>query len=57
MIVAGDHANNDMAVDWKASFEEAGYEVEVVLQGLGANEGIQQLLVDHAQAAVDSLAQ
>lgn len=57
MIVAGDHANNDMAVDWKESFEEAGYEVEVVLQGLGANEGIQQLLIDHAQAAVDSLAE
>lgn len=61
MIVAGDHANNDMAGDeegaWKKTFEDAGYEVECVLRGLGENEAIQNLLVEHAQAAVDSLAE
>ena len=60
MIVAGDHANNDMAGDeedsWKAAFEGAGYEVECVIRGLGELEAIQQLFVRHAQAAVDSIA-
>lgn len=61
MIVAGDHANNDMAGDeedsWKSAFDAAGYEVECVVEGLGGLEAIQQLLVEHAQAAIDSLAQ
>lgn len=61
MIVAGDHANNDMAGDeegaWKKTFEDAGYEVECVLRGLGENEAIRNLLVEHAQAAIDSLAE
>lgn len=61
MIVAGDHANNDMAGDeegaWKKTFEDAGYEVECLLRGLGENEAIQNLLVEHAQAAIDSLAE
>lgn len=57
MIVAGDHANNDMAVDWKEAFEEAGYEVEVRLNGLGSIEPVQNLVVSHVQAAVDSLAE
>ncbi len=59
MIVAGDHANNDMAGDdedsWKSVFTAAGYEVTCVVRGLGELEEIQQLLVAHAQAAVDSL--
>lgn len=59
MIVAGDHANNDMAGDeegtWKNTFEAEGYEVECVLRGLGEIPAIQQLLVEHAQAAIDSL--
>lgn len=61
MVVAGDHANNDMASDeedsWKTTFAEAGYEVEALLQGLGENEAIRELYVQHAQAAVDSLAE
>lgn len=60
MIVAGDHANNDMAGDeegsWKTTFEGAGYQVTCLVRGLGEMEGIQQLFVEHAQAAVDSLA-
>jgi sirohydrochlorin cobaltochelatase len=59
MIVAGDHANNDMAGDeedsWKSIFEGAGYEVECVLEGLGQLPEIQQLFVKHAQAAIDSV--
>ena len=59
MIVAGDHANNDMAGDepdsWKSIFEAAGYEVTCVVEGLGSLGEIQSLIVQHAQAAVDSL--
>ena len=59
MVVAGDHANNDMAGDedgsWKLAFEDAGYQVECVLTGLGELEAIQDLFVAHAQAAVDAL--
>ncbi len=61
MIVAGDHANNDMAGDgegtWKTAFEEAGYEVTCLVRGLGELEAVQQLFVEHAQAAMDSLNQ
>ncbi len=56
MIVAGDHANNDMAGDeegsWKDVFTKAGYEVECVLTGLGQYEGIQQMIVEHASEAI-----
>lgn len=59
MIVAGDHANNDMAGDeegsWKIEFENAGYEVTCILRGLGELPEIQQILVEHAQKAIDSL--
>lgn len=61
MVVAGDHANNDMAGDeegsWKTTLEDAGYQVETVLTGLGELEAIQNLYVEHAQAAIDSLAE
>lgn len=56
MIVAGDHANNDMAGEeedsWKTTFENAGYEVVCEVKGLGELEAIQTLLVEHAQAAI-----
>lgn len=58
MIVAGDHATNDMASDeedsWKTAFINAGYEVECVLKGLGEYSGIQQMVIDHAKAAMES---
>lgn len=59
MVVAGDHANNDMAGDeedsWKSAFENAGYEVTCIVNGLGELEAIQNIYVEHAQAAIDSL--
>ncbi|MDO5423662.1 MAG: sirohydrochlorin cobaltochelatase [Eubacteriales bacterium] len=61
MVVAGDHAHNDMAGDeedsWKSQFEAAGYEVECILTGLGEIEEIQQLYVAHTQEAMDLLAE
>lgn len=60
MVVAGDHANNDMAGDeddsWKAVMEGEGYKVECLLEGLGQITAIQDIYVAHTQAAVDSLA-
>ena len=56
MVVCGDHANNDMAGDeedsWKSIFTAAGYEVTCVLEGLGQVPEIQQIYVEHAQAAI-----
>lgn len=56
MIVAGDHASNDMAGDeedsWKSVFTAAGYEVETVLKGLGQYPGIQAIFVRHASEAL-----
>ncbi len=61
MVVAGDHASNDMAGDdedsWKSAFEGAGYDVVCLVNGLGEMEAVRQLFVQHAQAAVDSLGQ
>lgn len=59
MVVAGDHANNDMAGDeedsWKTVLTNAGYEVECDIHGLGEIEGICDIYVAHTQAAIDSL--
>ncbi|MDD6306809.1 MAG: sirohydrochlorin cobaltochelatase [Clostridiales bacterium] len=61
MVVAGDHANNDMAGDeedsWKSTFEAEGFEVECLLEGLGQNEAIQKIYVEHTKEAIDSLAE
>lgn len=58
MVVAGDHANNDMAGDedgsWKTEFEKAGYEVECLIRGLGENADIRKIYVEHAEKAIES---
>jgi sirohydrochlorin cobaltochelatase len=55
MVVAGDHANNDMAGDepdsWKSILTADGYEVETILEGLGEIPDIQQIYVKHAENA------
>lgn len=54
MIVAGDHAKNDMAGDdpesWYSQFKDEGYEVKAVLKGLGEYKGIRRLFIDHIRA-------
>jgi len=51
MIVAGDHANNDMAGDdgdsWKSTFKRAGVRVKCVIHGLGENPGWDEIYVNH----------
>ena len=57
MIVAGDHAKNDMAGDdpesWYSQFKAAGFQVEPVVKGLGEYPGIRSLLVDHLKVAAE----
>ena len=59
MIVAGDHAKNDMAGDdpdsWYSRFREAGYEVTPVLKGLGEYEGIREIFIEHLKQAAGSI--
>ena len=61
MVVAGDHANNDMAGDdedsWLSRFKAADCfdSVDTQIAGLGEIGDIQQIYIDHAQAAIDSL--
>ena len=59
MVVAGDHANNDMAGDeedsWKTILENEGYEVECVLEGLGQIPAVRDIYVEHVQAAMEKL--
>ena len=61
MVVAGDHANNDMAGDdedsWKSMFNASGAfeSVDCQIAGLGGIEAIQQIYVDHTKAAMEEL--
>lgn len=59
MIVVGDHANNDMAGDdqdsWKNILAKEGYQVELIMKGLGEIAEIQDMYVDHAREVVDRL--
>lgn len=59
MIVAGDHASNDMASDekdsWKTVFKEAGFKVECIIKGLGEFTKIQDMFVKHCRDAVRGL--
>ena len=60
MVVAGDHANNDMAGDdddsWKSQFEASGAfdSIDTQIAGLGGIDAIQQIYVAHTQAAIDA---
>ncbi len=57
MIVAGDHATNDMAGDeedsWKTQFKKEGYEVECLLKGLGEYTLVQDMFVEHCGEAIN----
>lgn len=58
MLVAGDHANNDMAGDeedsWKSRFESAGYEVVCHIRGLGEYESIREIYLEHLRDAISA---
>jgi sirohydrochlorin cobaltochelatase len=55
MVVAGDHAGNDMAGaardSWKSQLTAAGYEVLPIMQGLGDNPAVRRIFVNHLRDA------
>ncbi|MGI6253425.1 MAG: sirohydrochlorin cobaltochelatase [Aminivibrio sp.] len=56
MVVAGDHARNDMAdeddpASWISELRKEGYSVEAVLRGLGDGEGLAELFTEHIREA------
>ena len=56
MLVAGDHAKNDMAGDedsCKSQLEDEGYEVRVIMKGLGEFEGIRRIFLEHIEEAME----
>ena len=59
MMVAGDHANNDMAGDEPDSFKSIlqanGFKVKTYLHGLGENAAVQKLFVDKATESWNAL--
>ncbi len=50
MLVAGDHAKNDMAGEWKEQLETAGFEVNCVLKGLGEYPEIREIYCKHIKS-------
>jgi len=61
MLVAGDHANKDMAGEYKDSaksqLQTAGFNVDVYFHGLGENPAIQDIYVQHVKDVIDQSAQ
>ncbi|MGO1468687.1 MAG: sirohydrochlorin cobaltochelatase [Tissierella sp.] len=53
MLVAGDHANNDMASDdedsWKSILEKEGFKVNIEMKSLGENKDIRQIFLKHLE--------
>lgn len=59
MVVAGDHAQNDMAGDeedsWKSMFESNGYEVECVIKGLAQIKDIRKIYIKHLEELIEKI--
>lgn len=57
MVVAGDHAINDMAGDdensWKTIFKNEGFKVELILKGLGEFKSIREIYINHIKDIID----
>jgi len=61
LLVAGGHAAKDLAGDdprsWKSAFEGAGFEVEVLLRGMGENSGVVEVFIEHTKQAIEGFRQ
>lgn len=53
LFVAGDHASNDIAVDWREALEAEGLKAEACLEGLGEIPEIQDIYIEHIRYALD----
>lgn len=60
MLVAGDHAHNDMAGagpdSWKSTLEKAGFKVQALIKGLGEYSEIHSIIVEHLNQTIGGLA-
>ena len=54
MFVAGDHANNDIAIDWKEALEKEGFAVENKMVSLGMMKDIRKMFIDHAKYMLEN---
>ena len=58
MVVAGDHARNDMASDeedsWKSMLEEEGIKVNIHMKGLGENEKFNELYINRIEDLINN---
>jgi cobalamin biosynthesis Co2+ chelatase CbiK len=56
MVVAGDHANNDIAGNdadsWKTQLKKAGFKVSAQIEGLGSLKTVQNIYVQHTAAVI-----
>lgn len=52
MFVAGDHATNDISVDWKNSLEEENIHVLLKIEGLGQIPEIQDMIIEHIRESM-----
>lgn len=59
MVVAGDHAQNDMAGDgedsWKSMFESEGYEVECFIEGLAQSKAVRDMYIKHLEQLIENI--
>ena len=59
MVVAGDHAINDLCGEeedsWKSCFEQAGYQTEPILKGLGEYPVFRRIYLEHCVQCIQSL--
>ncbi len=53
LFVAGDHATNDIAVEWKKALEAQGLQVGLRLEGLGEIPEIQDIYIAHIRHSLD----
>lgn len=54
MFVAGDHAANDISVEWKKALEDFGLQVELCIEGLGQVPQIQDIYIQHIKTAMET---
>ncbi len=55
MFVAGVHAQDDIAGEWREDLESKGYKVEVLMVGMGQNADIRKIYIDHIDFAMNNV--
>ena len=53
MFVAGDHAQNDISIEWKEMLEKEGFKVQLHIEGLGQIPEVQDIFINHIRFAMN----